>query len=130
MYSKAKVSLSPGGEISTSAVLSSSYGDIKDAEEYVKYKQRRALLYAIVTFLVFAVLAALTITFIVMFAVKTHPTTDQGANENSTIKNKNIVEYQSPQGRKKTYYMSDTKRCRMIHFMANRNTYGGRLRQK
>ncbi|CAF1385100.1 unnamed protein product, partial [Rotaria sordida] len=61
--------------------LSSTSDDIKDVEEYIKFKQRKRRLYGIIGFLLFAILLALTFIFIFIFVVQ----------KNSTKKTTNIV---------------------------------------
>ncbi|CAF1270585.1 unnamed protein product, partial [Rotaria sordida] len=54
--------------------FSSSADDIKDIEEYQKFKQRKHRLYVIIGVLVLAILLALTFTFIFTFVIKKNST--------------------------------------------------------
>ncbi len=78
-----------GREISRTSSLSSSDDVIKDTEEYVKFKQRKDLLYAIIGLLMLLIVLTLIFTIIFTFVRK----------NNSTSKNDNIVEYRSPLGK-------------------------------
>ncbi|CAF4077946.1 unnamed protein product, partial [Rotaria sordida] len=50
--------------------LSSTNNDIKDVEQYQKFKQRKCRLYAIIGFLVFAILLGLTLVLIFIFVIR------------------------------------------------------------
>ncbi|CAF3646700.1 unnamed protein product [Rotaria sp. Silwood1] len=74
--------------------LSSSDNDIKDTEEYVKFKQRKYLFYGIIGLLLLAVLLGLTFTFVFTFAIKRNST----KNATTTAEIDETFEYQLPSG--------------------------------
>ncbi|CAF5006359.1 unnamed protein product [Rotaria sp. Silwood1] len=62
------------GDTSITSSFSSSADDIKDVEEYQKFKQRKRCFYVIIGVLVLAILLALTLTFIFIFVIKKNST--------------------------------------------------------
>ncbi|CAF1071431.1 unnamed protein product [Rotaria sordida] len=74
--------------------LSSCDSDIKDAEAYIKFKQRRYLFYSIIGLLILGVLLGLTFTFVFTFAIRKNST----KNATTTSDTDEIFEYQLPSG--------------------------------
>ncbi|CAF1024331.1 unnamed protein product, partial [Rotaria sordida] len=61
---------SENNETSRMPSLSSTNNDIKDVEQYQKFQQRKCRLYAIIGFLVFAILLGLTLVLIFIFVIR------------------------------------------------------------
>ncbi|CAF4186805.1 unnamed protein product, partial [Rotaria sordida] len=74
--------------------LSSCDSDIKDAEAYIKFKQRRYLFYGIIGLLILGVLLGLTFTFVFTFAIRKNST----KNATTTSDTDETFEYQLPSG--------------------------------
>ncbi|CAF3643857.1 unnamed protein product [Rotaria sp. Silwood1] len=76
-------------KMSRSSSLSSSDDDIKDTEDYVKFKQRKYLFYVIIGLLVLGIFLGLTFTFIFTLGIKKPAT---------KLETDDIIEYQLPSG--------------------------------
>ncbi|CAF3365154.1 unnamed protein product [Rotaria sp. Silwood2] len=93
---------------SRSSSLSSSDNDIKDTEDYVKFKQRTYILYGIIGFFILAIILVLTFTFIFIFVVKRNSTKNTLNNAMTLSETNDTIDYESPPGRNNT-----TKRLKM-----------------
>ncbi|CAF3423739.1 unnamed protein product [Rotaria sp. Silwood2] len=87
---------------SRSSSLSSSDNDFKEIEHYVKFKQRKYLLYGIVGIFTLAALLALTFTFIFTFVIKKSSTKNTVNNTMTASETNDIFDYYLPPGKSNT----------------------------